>query len=306
MTMHRAAEKLHDPAKRPLGVRHRPGLMVAGHFRQREPYRVVRPRGTDDWLLTFTLGGRGRYRMADVEHAARPGDLLLLAPGAHHDYACVPREGWHFLWVHFLPRPDWLQHLDWRRLGPGLCRRHVPYARARARLKAAFLRCLAEAQAAQVTPEHLADELAMNALEEVLLLAARHGESGGKGERGAPNGRALSPEIRAVLEYLSADLARPHSIAELARVAKLSPSRFAHRFKAETGDAAIACLLKLRLRQAARLLAFSGLRVQEVAREVGFESPYYFSRQFARHFGKSPRAFRSRGDAEAGFVNAAQ
>lgn len=302
MAIHRAAKNLHDPANGPLGARHRPGLMVAGHFRQREPYRVVRPRGTDDWLLTFTLAGRGRYRMADVEHAARPGDLLLLAPGAHHDYGCVPREWWHFLWVHFLPRPDWLQHLDWRRLGPGLCSRHVPNARARARLKAAFLRCLAEAQAAQVTPEHLADELAMNALEEVLLLAARHGEAGGEGERGPASARTLSPEIRAVLEHLSANLARPHSIAELARVAKLSPSRFAHRFKTETGDAVIACLLKLRLRQAARLLAFSGLRVQEVAQEVGFESPYYFSRQFTRHFGMSPRAFRRRGDAEAAFV----
>jgi AraC family transcriptional regulator of arabinose operon len=93
------------------------------------------------------------------------------------------------------------------------------------------------------------------------------------------------------MEHLTAHLGEPQDVPGLARLAGLSPSRFAHRFKEETGDSVIAYLMKLRLREGARLLEFSGRSVKEVAGDVGFESPFYFSRQFRRQYGQSPRAY---------------
>ena len=46
------------------------------------------------------------------------------------------------------------------------------------------------------------------------------------------------------------------------------------------------------LRQAARLLLFTALGIEEVARQVGFQSAFYFSRQFKQHYGLSPSAYR--------------
>ena len=93
-------------------------------------------------------------------------------------------------------------------------------------------------------------------------------------------------------QHLAEHLAAPQSIAGLAGVAGLSPSRFAHRFKADTGDSPIAYLTKLRLRQAARLLELRGRSVGEAARDVGFDSPFYFSRQFKKQYGVSPREYQ--------------
>jgi AraC family transcriptional regulator of arabinose operon len=57
-------------------------------------------------------------------------------------------------------------------------------------------------------------------------------------------------------------------------------------------------VIRLRLNQAARLLEHTVDDIGAIAREVGFSSPYYFSRQFRRHFGMSPRQYR----ASAGVV----
>jgi AraC family transcriptional regulator, transcriptional activator of pobA len=45
--------------------------------------------------------------------------------------------------------------------------------------------------------------------------------------------------------------------------------------------------------EAARLLRFTDLTVQQVALRVGYDDPLYFSRAFKRHFGDSPVAYRA-------------
>lgn len=54
------------------------------------------------------------------------------------------------------------------------------------------------------------------------------------------------------------------------------------------------------LLEATRALAYTGMRVQQIADALGFSDPAYFSRFFTRHMGCSPSVFRARraaGDA---------
>jgi AraC family transcriptional regulator, transcriptional activator of pobA len=46
--------------------------------------------------------------------------------------------------------------------------------------------------------------------------------------------------------------------------------------------------------EAARLLRFTDLTVQEIAFRVGFDDPLYFSRAFKRRHGEAPMAYRER------------
>jgi AraC family transcriptional regulator of arabinose operon len=45
---------------------------------------------------------------------------------------------------------------------------------------------------------------------------------------------------------------------------------------------------------ASRLLRLTSLTIQEVAGEVGYDDPFYFSNRFRRYSGKSPSQFRER------------
>jgi transcriptional regulator GlxA family with amidase domain len=51
-----------------------------------------------------------------------------------------------------------------------------------------------------------------------------------------------------------------------------------------------------RLNRARQLLGWTSLSIKEIAAEVGYHDPFYFSARFRKHLGKSPRAFRAAGD----------
>lgn len=73
-----------------------------------------------------------------------------------------------------------------------------------------------------------------------------------------------------------------------------SYSTFRRRFKQYTGLAPNRYLLDARLRHARQILDNSQLSVQDISRECGFESPYYFSRYFKAMIGLSPKQYRNR------------
>jgi AraC family transcriptional regulator of arabinose operon len=125
-----------------------------------------------------------------------------------------------------------------------------------------------------------ATELAMNALEEALIWAYRHLA----GDRWL----VLDPRIRKAIAYLAGDPARPFLLSEVARHCGLSESRLSHLFKAQVHTSPRRFSEKLRLELASQLLAHTGLTVREVAFKAGFEDALYFSRRFARAFGRTP------------------
>ncbi|MCK6471841.1 MAG: AraC family transcriptional regulator [Planctomycetes bacterium] len=105
--------------------------------------------------------------------------------------------------------------------------------------------------------------------------------------RGAEAGRVAD-----AIAWADAHLAERITLAQLAKVAHLSPVYFAALFRRETSQPPIAWVRRRRMAAARELLAEGQKSVGEVARAVGFEDPYHFSRAFHRSEGCSPRAYR--------------
>lgn len=260
-----------------------PGVLVAGRFREGAAYHVRRSRGTRDWLLTYTTGGAGVYRLTGGgSWRAEAGDLWLLGPGAEHDYATDAGSAtWEFWWAHFVPRPGWAEWMRWPSAGRGLSHLHVHDVRARTRVRRAWERLVADARGIGT----LREELALGALEEVLLVAAR--------DQGTPGG-AVDTRVQDTLEHMAARLGDRHTLAALAARVSLSPSRLGHLFRSHVGMGLVEVLTAMRLREAARLLEFTDRSVGEIAADLGFGSPFYLSRRFAERYGAGPRAYRGR------------
>jgi AraC-like DNA-binding protein len=96
-----------------------------------------------------------------------------------------------------------------------------------------------------------------------------------------------------VLRHIAAHSAERHTVASLARMAKLSPYHFLRSFKAATGVTPHQWLLRTRLRDAAGKLAATNLPVTDIALDVGFEDLSNFTRSFRAEFGASPREYRA-------------
>jgi AraC-like DNA-binding protein len=106
-------------------------------------------------------------------------------------------------------------------------------------------------------------------------------------------GSGPGSRVHAAMAYLRENLTTRAGVPELAEMANLSPSHFAALFKSTTGMGVIAYLTRLRSARARELLLTTRMSVQDIAEAVGYTDPYYFSRQFRRVNGVSPRTFRA-------------
>jgi AraC family transcriptional regulator len=92
--------------------------------------------------------------------------------------------------------------------------------------------------------------------------------------------------------FIEDGLTRRLRLADLARVAELSPFHFARCFKATTGLAPHQYVLARRIELAKRLIVTTRQPVVEVAWSVGFENISHFRRQFTAQVGVVPGILR--------------
>ncbi|WP_220199629.1 GlxA family transcriptional regulator [Ktedonospora formicarum] len=103
----------------------------------------------------------------------------------------------------------------------------------------------------------------------------------------------LHAGVHRVQDYLISHVAEHVSLEELATIAKVSSRGLNRAFKEATGLTPVQYHQRLRLELAATLLANSTLRVEDVARQCGFEDVRHFRRLWQRHFGLPPSLNRT-------------
>jgi AraC-like DNA-binding protein len=105
--------------------------------------------------------------------------------------------------------------------------------------------------------------------------------------------RALADSrIGAALRHIHTSVEKGTSLAELARVAGMSRTAFAARFKELVGQPPLAYAIQWRMSLAKDALQTTDRAIGELAFELGYESESAFSTAFRREVGCSPRAYR--------------
>ncbi|MFI7606177.1 cupin domain-containing protein [Micromonospora sp. NPDC049366] len=166
---------------------------------------------------------------------------------------------------------------------------HVPAATPEAgTVRWAVEQIDAELRAQPLGGRLVAEHLALVMLIRILRLhLARDGGSGWLAGLADP---VLAPVLRA----LHAHPDRPWTVAELARVASVSRSTLAARFKEVVDRGPLEYLTGWRIELAAERIRRSDDTMASIARAVGYGSESALSVAFKRTTGLSPRAYRSR------------
>ena len=109
-----------------------------------------------------------------------------------------------------------------------------------------------------------------------------------------PNGQHAQL-IRQAKDYIEEHYADPElCLNRVAARANLSASHFSTVFSQETGQTFKEYLTEIRMHRAKELLRMTMLRSAEIAYQVGYNDPHYFSAVFKKNTGLSPMEFRSR------------
>lgn len=257
-----------------------PGILVSDYYYLHYGYSTYRPSGTKDWLIMYTLSGHGIVLDNDRPLSCREGDMAIIPPHTPHIYYTAPDSIWEKMWCHFMPKPAWSEWLHLPIRPNPLIHLHIEDRFAKDHIIAAFNRLLLYNRSV-IHP--FWEELSLNALEEILLLTM---------SQTASSARNLDSRIKKVLNHLTHHYAQDWRVEDLAKMVCLSPSRLAHLFKEQVGETIFDVLIKLRLKQAERLLKFTTRQITEIAYDVGFRSPDYFTRKFKDYYSVNPSKFR--------------
>lgn len=234
-----------------------------------------------DYDLWFPIKGRGTLRLRDRAYAVRAGTLLFLRPGDRPVATQDPADRLTVVYLHLdfhqpgarAPRavpPDWL---------PSRC---VPFPDA-----AQFELLLARVVRLLERRQTLSTLEAKFVLQQALLEIYRQDAV----NRGFAAGR-LDPRVERVTAYLRAHPECRLAREEAAALAGLSPAYFGRLFSAEIGASFREYLLRVRLERARHFLEETEMSVGEVARTLGYDDLFLFSRQFKQHYGFPPSHLR--------------
>lgn len=113
--------------------------------------------------------------------------------------------------------------------------------------------------------------------------------------RPAPGGDMDNEFYSRFLSLVSAKMGNPDlNIDSIAAELGLGRSQFYRKIKSLTNYSPVELLRKLRLEKARELLASTSRTISEIAYEVGFTAPAYFTRVYREAYGETPTALRSR------------
>lgn len=122
----------------------------------------------------------------------------------------------------------------------------------------------------------------------ILLLRSLEKEEQFQDPAHANQSDRMNQVVQLITTYMENNYAKEISIEQLATLYYVSPTYLSKIFKDLTGVSPINYLIQIRLKNAHQMLEKQDLTVKEVAKAVGYEDAYHFSKSFKKHFGISP------------------
>lgn len=260
---------------RPLTAR----LVVTdcGHFPAAAGHLRTRPSGSEQTIVIVCTDGQGWCELPSGRRSVHPGQALVLPPGLPHGYGATEDDPWTIWWLHLagadVPELLAAAQVDAERPVAGV----GDVYRAVALIDEALRRMerddsAASLQAASGAAWHL-----------LALLAADRSRAGSGGH----------DPVHQARQYLHEQVGTRVGVAELAALARLSPSHFAALFRKATGVGVLKYQTRLRMSRARELLDTTDLPIATIARTLGYQDPFYFSRQFHAAHGLPASAYRA-------------
>lgn len=102
----------------------------------------------------------------------------------------------------------------------------------------------------------------------------------------------ISPRAEQILKFFKQNAHKKIQLHDLSQALFLSESRTKHVVHQELNTSFTKLLLNERIERAKNLLKHSSYSLSDIARQVGFSSPFYMSRQFKQITQQSPRDYR--------------
>lgn len=99
--------------------------------------------------------------------------------------------------------------------------------------------------------------------------------------------------VNTIISYLNENYTRKISLNKISQNMYLSPVYISKLFKEETGESPINYLIQIRLEKAKDILIHKTTsNIKDIAKSVGYDDAYYFSKLFKKYYGVAPSHYK--------------
>lgn len=103
-----------------------------------------------------------------------------------------------------------------------------------------------------------------------------------------------SDVVSAAIRVIQTEYQQDLSLEYLAQRVYLAPAYLSYLFKQQTGENIIKYITSFRMEKACRMLEDNNMKVVDVSRACGYDSPSYFNRLFKNSCGMTPKQYREK------------
>ncbi len=249
----------------------------AGHMVGGADHRVKREHFPGHELI-YCLSGQGYVRVAGVTHRVGAGELVWINCHHPHEHGAVAEDPWEVYWVRMEgPRLEQMCTMLSVQAWPVLS------GVGRTEVEPVFREIFAQMSSDAPESAPLIHAAAARLL--AVACCAR---------QGSPAEAAVPAPLRKAVERMRLFYFESQTVGELAALVGMSASHFARVFKATFGTSPIDWLRRERISQAKRRLVETQDAIQWIAQEVGYHDRFFFSKDFKKLTGFTPREYRRR------------
>ena len=250
-----------------------------GRFDAARHHYVDRRQGTPEHIFIACLAGAGRCWIRKTRWDLTEGHAIVLPPHIHHRYQADETRPWTIFWIHFVgsEAQDYCQAMNVSAGQPRFWIADLP------QITAAFEEVYSYVLGGFTDN----DLLGLSTATARLFGLCRYFQR-------SPDARRRETEERVVaaIRFMQQNVSRTLQLRECADRARWSSPHFNMVFKRHVNIPPMKFFARLKTTRACELLKTTDLTVREIAAQLGFEDPFYFSRFFRRHQNISPSRYR--------------
>lgn len=251
-----------------------------GYYKEAKGHYRYRNNGSFENILIYCTEGEGWVEINNKKQSISKNEYIIISPNTPHKYGSAVLNPWSIYWIHFVGEkaPLFINYPN-EKIEINL----TTNSRYRDRI---------------LLFEEIFNNLemgyAMDNLEYAnICLWHMLGSFRYLSQFRKVNEFNKYNRVEQSIRYMKRHINKKLSLEMIASNVGLSVSQFSLLFKKKTSRSPLDYLTHLRIQQASNLLDFSTLRINEVASQVGYKDPFYFSRIFSKIMGKSPKVYRN-------------
>ncbi len=234
----------------------------------------------EEGVLAYCTAGKGIYRSGESEWQINKGDLLYAPPLSDHAYWADPHEPWTIHWMHLSGDavPQYEKILGLRDHGP------VRHIGVQPDVISAFDQLIGYPQLSGGGPSHWLgiQASALSVLGRIAELPLNIADIANE-----------YTVIRKAMRLMMDAIDQSYDANRFAREAGYGTRHFNRMFRHVAGMPPSEWFAIRKIQRARSLLSIPNILVKEVAAQLGYDDPLYFSRVFRRIAGTSPQNYQS-------------